>query len=65
MNSFSPKATIDSLREISKVAGLTAEFEKNHKAFLEMTKNYDNWSFEVTVIENGHIKNALYNGFFG
>ncbi len=65
MNSFSPKVTIDSLREISKVAGLTSEFEKNYNAFLEMTRNYENWSYEVTIIENGHVKNALYNGFFG
>lgn len=65
MNGFVPKATIDSLREISTVAGLTAEFDRNLQAFEEMTRNYDNWSYEVTIIENGHIKNSLYKGFFG
>lgn len=65
MNSFSPKATFECLKEISRIAGLTTEFERNYKAYLEMSKNYETWSFDVTIIKNGPEKNMLYKKFFG
>lgn len=65
MHSFSSEATMDSLREISKVAGLTTDFEKNYKTFQDMFKKDKNWISEVTIIEHGNIKNSLYNDFFG
>jgi serine/threonine protein kinase len=64
LNSFFPKPTFESLRDISREAGLISDFEKNLKAFNDLTKDYENWDFGVTITKDGHIKNQLYNGFF-
>jgi len=64
MNNFSPKATVDALRAISSKHGNEKEFEEYFVEFQNRLKNPENMTVEVTVIEDGHIRNELYKGFF-
>ena len=65
MNSFAPKATVDSLKAIAQKAGLGRQFADFFAVFEERLRDVSNMTVEVTIIEDGHIKNPLYKNFFG
>ena len=65
MNRFTPKATLDTLNAIATKSGMEKEFGEIYSDFQERLRDTNNFTYEVTFIENGQIRNDLYKKLFG